>query len=843
MSWQVNDQGFSLKKFKEQYINDLLKKLGEENKSKIHEEFNLRLKENKELLSRCIDPKRINSSLSTGLAMGLIQSGKTSSMEMICNLARDNGYKLIIVLSGTVNSLTKQTKQRLNQSTNGICWKRIYIPGSNDEEQLRRGKGMEDISSDISSSFDTWEDNIFNDEEKRTVFILSMKGVKRLEKLHRLIKTLNERDERLSTIPTLIIDDECDHASLNRRRPSKNDDASLVDLGYPPQFAKFQEDQTIDDYLCENSISAEELVWLNEDQISSIDDLESNQTYQVAPNESATHRRIKFLRKFFRNSSYIGYTATPYANLLIDTWNNLSPNFAKVLNPGSGYTGSKFFFDNIENKSKYVRSINPIEFSKLENHNDYPKSLKKALRCFIIGVADGIKKEHHKKNKSRSMFIHICSEVENIDGDNFLSHQNIIELVNEDLQILKNKLLKFRHSQKEQDFEKILDEFLSQYEDLKKFSSNLINFDKNNIIYFVKAISFIELVEFNAFEKSTIPVIKWYEEGYARILIGGAGLDRGYTVEGLTVSYLLRRASERLDTTLQRARFFGYHKNNLDLFRIFMPITSSNVFSDGSKTEYFLRNDITNYLKDPKNDLVDWPRTFMGGTNASYDLTNPARTGFDMLRRRNQFCHIKGTSMHNISDEGLKKNRDLYYEIKKDAVELTDIFKNFDSRGHFFFEKKLGEVKNIFLDRSRFSTDDVNMFNFIANIIEKMKLEEEPCPIMIMNDKYQNSDEKKRRGRNKEFKIVIESNPDKGPIESKDKIYFTDYLENPDDFNLNELYAKNQPTLQIHNFDVYEQSLNIKPNKILKKNVSYFFFYAPTSWFAEVSPWIGIQKI
>ena len=66
----------------------------------------------------------------------------------------------------------------------------------------------------------------------------------------------------------------------------------------------------------------------------------------------------------------------------------------------------------------------------------------------------------------------------------------------------------------------------------------------------------IENISYKAVEnRKSIPKIHWYEEDYARILIGGTGLDRGYTVEGLTVSYLLRSSSAQLDTTLQRARF------------------------------------------------------------------------------------------------------------------------------------------------------------------------------------------------------------------------------------------------------------------------------------------------
>ena len=88
MQWEVKTNGFSFNKYKKTYLNSLYKKLGIENKKNIDDEFQTRLEENKKLLSQCVDPnQKDNKHLSTGLALGLIQSGKTSSMEMVCNLA------------------------------------------------------------------------------------------------------------------------------------------------------------------------------------------------------------------------------------------------------------------------------------------------------------------------------------------------------------------------------------------------------------------------------------------------------------------------------------------------------------------------------------------------------------------------------------------------------------------------------------------------------------------------------------------------------------------------------------------------------------------------------------
>jgi hypothetical protein len=844
MQWEIITNGFSFNKYKKTYLNSLYDKLGIENKKYIDEEFQTRLEENKNLLSQCINPnKKDNKHISTGLALGLIQSGKTSSMEMVCNLARDNGYRVVIVLSGTVGSLTKQTKERLYQSTNGICWKRIYIPGANDEEQLTRGKKMENVSNEIINAFDTWDSDIYNHNEKRTVFILSMKGVKRLEKLHYLIKTLSEKDNRVAKVPVLIIDDECDHASLNRKRQSMNvqDDQSLIDLGYPPQFTEFKENQDIDDFLHDNSITAEELIYLNSDKLSDIADIKTNVSYQVSPNESATHRRIKHLRKFFKNSSYIGYTATPYANLLIDTWNNLSPNFAQVLHPGKDYTGSHFFFDKEENRKRFLRHVNPNELNELKDFHEYPKTLKKAIRLFITGIADGIKNKNHEKNKSRSMFVHISSETSEDIGE-ALSHEFIIKEINQDISNLK-KLFDEGDQNNNSNEKIIIDEFLSAHEDLSEYANNIIKLNTNNFLYFQKAINFIEVIEFNAYEKMTIPKIHWNEEGYARILVGGTGLDRGYTVEGLTISYLLRNPSERLDTSLQRARFFGYHKSNLDYFRIFLPIISDNTFSDGSKTEYYLRNQIENYLKNPENNLVDWPRIFIGGNNADYQLTNPDRIGFDLYRSKNQFCIIRGNLMSEITEEGIRLNRDLYHDLKSDSVELSDMpfFQEtkLQSNGHHFNTKKLKFICELFEDSRRFPKEQHHWFKFMSNLIKKNNFDEVPCPIFIMNE-LNRDQSKKRRSLGDGNAIAMESSGAGNLDKSRDRVYFYDYLENPNRFQSNsELFAKDNPTLQIYNYDIYSDR---DKTQLYKRDITYFIFYAPESWFTNISPIVGIPK-
>ena len=254
MSWQVSTIGRCFKKYKSSLYKQLIKK--KVASEKIDKDFALKEKEGVDLLSKCIDPKlnEIPKDLSTGLAIGLVQSGKTSSIELLANLARDNGFRLIIIMSGLVGTLTKQTQERLYQSMNGIQWKRIYIPGQNDDRLTERD------TTEIINALKTWDEEIYDDDEKRTVVIITMKNVPRLKKLGRLLKKLKE-SINLDGVPSLIIDDECDHASLDNRRGRRNADDNESDEDEILQAREFanwdRENDTFDEFFRKIRITRE----------------------------------------------------------------------------------------------------------------------------------------------------------------------------------------------------------------------------------------------------------------------------------------------------------------------------------------------------------------------------------------------------------------------------------------------------------------------------------------------------------------------------------------------------------------------------------------------------------
>ena len=844
MKWDVKS-GISFNKYKINYFKQLKKKKISEDRIEL--DFRVKEQESIELVSKCINPNSTSkdNNLSTGIAIGLVQSGKTSSMELVSNIARDNGFQLIIVMSGLVGTLTKQTQERLYQTMNGIQWKRIYIPGHKDEA-LDVGRTLDEMRN----AFNTWNDEIYNEQEKRTVVVVTMKNIPRLKKLQKILKKLSE-ENILDNVPTLIIDDECDHASLNTRRRSSEDENDVDsneedDLDAIKEFAIWdKENYDIDDFLDTHGLQEIELLNLNNFQ--SISDIPSNTNLRILNASSATHSRIKQLRKILPNSSYIGYTATPYANLLINTWSNLSPNFCQVLTPGAEYNGSDFFFK--EHEDKYILPIYNQDLVELETGIMTP-SLHLALRIFILGVAQGIYNKDHESNSARSMFIHTASQV-HFETGGYLSHEYIVDLINEEIEKLKKSCKDIRNSGNQDDgfYDK---EFGEAYKNILKTNEvgSIISLDNNHHEVIEKALNFIEVIPFNASSsqgRRSIPIINWYDEGYARILIGGHGLDRGYTVEGLTVSYLFRRTSSNLDTSLQRARFFGYHSKYLNLLRIFIPEPSNDFFKSAAKTEKYLREHLKKYL-DEGNKLTQWPRIFIANSNADFNLTSSRKIDFNILRDPKLLQNAFDEKQHLVSSEGLLKNQILYNDLIAESEPLININSPRDYLGNAYMKhrlvrtKTMADIKDYFTDEERFSDNGAFVFRLINHFIDETytseQLSQEPCTIILMNDKHPTGRPFYRTPNIHNNNISIQSNRSGQPYD-KDGYVHHDYLMDLNYEGKN--FANQTPTLQIYNFEIRNANLDGDIANI--SNVPYFYFYAPTKWFRNMTFHIGDERI
>ena len=284
------------------------------------------------ILAQCLAPTAPDAHHS-GLVVGSIQSGKTLSFTTVAALARDNRYRVVIVLTGTVKILNSQSVKRLANllrigSRTDFAWRLLRNPRATQAQAQEIDEVIQDGNSPVAVGL-----------QPQTLLITVLKNTTHLRNLARLLGKLD-----LSGVPTLVIDDEADQAGLN----------TAVNQGA----------------------------------------------------ESATHRELRNLRAALPHHTYLGYTATPQAPLLINIMDILSARFVQVLTTGTDYTGGTQFF---EHDPTLIRTIpgdqipqeTILSGSRLE-------SLLDAIRVFFVGVAAGIMHgpSNQGTSQNRSMLVH-----------------------------------------------------------------------------------------------------------------------------------------------------------------------------------------------------------------------------------------------------------------------------------------------------------------------------------------------------------------------------------------------------------------------------------------------------
>lgn len=444
------------------------------------------------ILSKCVDPQMETGS-ETGLVVGYVQSGKTLSFTTVMALARDNGFQLVIVVAGTSKLLLKQSTDRLRKDLQieeiegSLQWK-LYTNPLDNETNRRH----------FQQTLAEWNDPDVAQSERATILVTVMKQHRWLRALVGLLRNLD-----LAGVPTLIIDDEADQASLN--------------------------------------------------------------TLVRQQRQSTTYQRLLDVRDAVPHHSFLQYTATPQAPLLINIIDALSPSFVEVLEPGTGYVGGQSFFTG---NMPMVRVIDPEDISTDDNPLvDPPEPLREALRVFLLGVAAGLVEGQSARNPRRSMLVHPSQRTDShaeywrwISGM-FDDWQRILELPDTDA-----------------DKQDLLDEFRQDYGDLTDTVDNPPTFD-DLARRLPRAFRKTKIEQVNARGGKT-PEIDW-SQSYGWILVGGQAMDRGFTVEGLTVTYMPRGPGMgNADTVQQRGRFFGYKQRYLGFCRVYLEQDALNAFED-----------------------------------------------------------------------------------------------------------------------------------------------------------------------------------------------------------------------------------------------------------------------
>lgn len=514
------------------------------------------------ILDKCYNPKESGSWDRRGMVVGHVQSGKTSNYVGLINKATDAGYKVIIVIAGTISSLRRQTQERIDEGYIGKS-SSAYINNYGENKIIGVGKYKvdTDIYSLTSSFYRTGDEGDFNQSianrlnipiGKNPVVFVIKKNKSILENLidwfskDSNIRIVNGQP-KLFDVPALIIDDEADAASVNATKD--------------------------------------------------INDIKT------------INKLIRTLLNVFDQNTFVGYTATPYANLFIPQ--DYNDELTTIVKGKTYFIGEdlfpKDFIINIIAPKNYIGAAkifgleNPITgvsheplnvfrviddydppFFKTINKNNkddlpeyLPESLETAIKSFILTCAIRRLRGHEKKHNS--MLVHVALYVKWID--------RVALLVNKRMKDFKNYI-----SANDSQFLNELEELYTN--DFLPTTENVIeNIDyKDSRIELhdwarvktelKKAVSKIDVRAVHGTRSTTnleyhnIDEIDYsrYEDGLSVIAVGGGRLARGITLEGLSTSYYLR-TTRMYDSLMQMGRWFGYRPGYVDLCRLYTTET------------------------------------------------------------------------------------------------------------------------------------------------------------------------------------------------------------------------------------------------------------------------------
>lgn len=309
--------------------------------------------------------------------------------------------------------------------------------------------------------------------------------------------------------------------------------------------------------------------------------------------ESRTYERIRDLRNTLPCHTFLQYTATPQAPLLINIADTLSPDFVHVLEPGNGYVGGAEFF---RPRSPYVRVIPAADIPPKNSPLpvDPPPSLLEAMKIFFVGLAASIIGGKGR----RSMLVHPARER--------VIHQGSAQWAS----AAKDEWnVVLGEPESDPDRVALVAEFRAAYDNLAKTERALPAFDAV-IEKLPRALRNTTVIEFNTRGQPKTPEIKWrHAEGW--ILVGGQAVDRGFTVDSLSVTYMPRSVGVgNADTLQQRARFFGYKRRYLGICRIYLEQVLKTGFEDYVEHEEIMRRELKR-LADTGESVRSWRRRFV----------------------------------------------------------------------------------------------------------------------------------------------------------------------------------------------------------------------------------------
>ena len=305
--------------------------------------------------------------------------------------------------------------------------------------------------------------------------------------------------------------------------------------------------------------------------------------------QSSVYRSILSLREVLHNHAYIAYTATPQANLLIDSIDALSPDFGELVYPGKGYCGGSVFFgDNVEN---FVRNVTNDD--AIASSGEITKSLELAVATFLVGA---VIRHTREIDAFHSMLIHNSSR----KAEHEQSHRAIMDIIIE----WRTRLNLSSTDPARGD---IIGIFRNAYNDLASTVNSPPSWEEVQE-KLGDEIWQVQVWMVNSLPSAQDPMSTPFNL-VNNIFVGGNMLGRGLTIRGLAVTYITRRARNETnaDTLEQRARWFGYKKEYLDLCRIFLTQELSRNYEELLRHEDDFWDALDRNMRQGIS-IRDWPR-------------------------------------------------------------------------------------------------------------------------------------------------------------------------------------------------------------------------------------------
>lgn len=591
-----------------------------------------------------------------GVVVGYVQSGKTANFTGLINKSFDAGFKLIIVLTGMHKNLRSQTQLRLDEEVLGYETSKelIQLPVGNNSSLIGvstlPGEKYIDLgtltSRDDNGDFNRAIAKKINVHPGAQRFLLVVKKnasvLKSILSYFRDDSPLSKFNpevnrKTINNVPLLIIDDECDQASINT--------TNVVN---------------------ENGEVSEEY------------------------DPTTINRLIREIYITFEQRAYVGYTATPFANIFIHD-KAVHPQYGPELFPKdfilslpkpSNYIGPAEVFGLNRDDDGSLALVRPIRyytsFVPPKHKSDHrvlslPESLIESIYAFILSTT--IRRLRGQKAAHNSMLIHVTR---------FKDVQNsVYDKVKDCFYIIKQRIRRGESGNNE-----VLNALYDLWQkDYIKTTRNLDN-DPKKPLYMpswdeiqkelMATTESIDIKKINGSSKDVLDYKKHSSTGLNVIAIGGDKLSRGLTLEGLTISYYLR-ASEMYDTLMQMGRWFGYRDGYLDLCRIYTTKELTSWFQHISSAFEELRDELQ-YMEARGKTPEDFGLKVQ--THPVMDITSQIKMRASTMQKLSYSASVSETTVFELDNNKVKTN---FEATDRFIASLGESIPKANSK-HFFFE-------------------------------------------------------------------------------------------------------------------------------------------------------------